>query len=332
MADIKLTPELLQAQSAEMTSLQTEFNDLFTKVTGALNGMNDSWSENLASNFAGKITAAQKTFTSVSNMLGNGALAAGKSAASLGTPENMLTLLGGAFDKAVPDSLKEMFTEGTISLKENGGILTEKEKQELIDILPPDLKNSAKNASDATEWLAQNYEKIPQKERELLEDILPGKLKKGVSIASDVLRGKADMGTVEKAASLVSGSSLTGRVFRSVAEATYSGENDETFNIAYNRALEESAAAWKNGDVGGGIAGLGKAMGVQTVRGGRIFADSFTNLAGHGLNDVGSALGGAGDTISHAFSGTPVGTIVGKGIKAVGNYLENAGNWWRNLL
>lgn len=107
MADIKLTPELLRAQSAEMTSLQTEFNDLFAKVTNALNGMNASWSENLASNFAGKITAAQKTFTSVSNMLGNGALAAAKSASSLGTPENLLGALEGAFNKPAPDSLTE---------------------------------------------------------------------------------------------------------------------------------------------------------------------------------------------------------------------------------
>ena len=78
MADIKLTPEELMAQAQEMTSLQGEFESLFGQVSTALQGMNDSWSENLASNFAGKITAAQKTFTSVTNMLGNGALVASK--------------------------------------------------------------------------------------------------------------------------------------------------------------------------------------------------------------------------------------------------------------
>lgn len=76
MAEIKLTPEELTAQSMEMSSLQSEYENLFHQVTNALNGINDSWSENLASNFSGKIQSAQKTFSSVANMLLNGSSAA----------------------------------------------------------------------------------------------------------------------------------------------------------------------------------------------------------------------------------------------------------------
>lgn len=67
--DIKLTPEELIAQSTELTSLQTEFESVFSQLTSTLNSMNDSWSATLAGNFAGKIQAAQKSFTSVANML-----------------------------------------------------------------------------------------------------------------------------------------------------------------------------------------------------------------------------------------------------------------------
>ena len=41
--DIKLTPEELIAQSTELTSLQTEFESVFSQLTSTLNSMNDSW-------------------------------------------------------------------------------------------------------------------------------------------------------------------------------------------------------------------------------------------------------------------------------------------------
>lgn len=59
-----------------MTSLMNEYDELFKMVSQACEGVNSSWSENLAKNFSGKIQAAQKSFMSISNMFGNGALAA----------------------------------------------------------------------------------------------------------------------------------------------------------------------------------------------------------------------------------------------------------------
>ena len=44
MANIKLTPEELLAQSAELASIQAEFQSLFTQVTGSLNSLNDNLS------------------------------------------------------------------------------------------------------------------------------------------------------------------------------------------------------------------------------------------------------------------------------------------------
>ena len=76
MADILLTPEVLMSQSTELSSIQGEYESLFGQVTKSLNGINDSWSENLSRNFVGKITAAQKSFSSITNMLANGSNAA----------------------------------------------------------------------------------------------------------------------------------------------------------------------------------------------------------------------------------------------------------------
>lgn len=95
MAKIKLTPEELLAQSTEMASIQSEFEALFSQVTSSLNSLNESWSEALASNFAGKITAAQKSFASVAEMMANGAAAARVGANTFAEPGSVLSLLCG---------------------------------------------------------------------------------------------------------------------------------------------------------------------------------------------------------------------------------------------
>lgn len=113
--DIKLTPEELIAQSTELTSLQTEFESVFSQLTSTLNSMNDSWSATLAGNFAGKIQAAQKSFTSVANMLANGSSAARLSASTFASPGTVLAMLSGG-DTSGLDSLSDL--AGWIS--ENG--------------------------------------------------------------------------------------------------------------------------------------------------------------------------------------------------------------------
>lgn len=101
MGKIELTPETLLAQSTELASIQAEFESLFSQVTSSLNRMNESWSEGLASNFSGKITAVQKSFSSVAEMLGNGVSAARIGANTFAEPGLVLTMLcgGTSFEK-----------------------------------------------------------------------------------------------------------------------------------------------------------------------------------------------------------------------------------------
>ena len=96
--NIKLTPEELLAQSTEMASIQSEFESLFSQVTSALNNLNGSWSEALAGNFSGKISAAQKSFSAVAEMMANGATAARVGANTFSEPGAVLSLICGGSD------------------------------------------------------------------------------------------------------------------------------------------------------------------------------------------------------------------------------------------
>lgn len=80
MGKIILSPSELNRQAGEMESLQNGFDNLFGNMKSTLHSMNGNWSENLARNFEGKITSAQKSFSNVLQMLGFGSDAARKSA------------------------------------------------------------------------------------------------------------------------------------------------------------------------------------------------------------------------------------------------------------
>lgn len=93
MAEIVLTPEMLIAQSTQMQTLAGEFESLFSQTTTVLHGMNDSWSENIATNFVSKILLAQQSFSSITNMLNNGSAAARFGALSFQDGINMGDML-----------------------------------------------------------------------------------------------------------------------------------------------------------------------------------------------------------------------------------------------
>lgn len=73
---IKLSPEMLISQAAQLSTLSNDFNNLFDSVVSELNTINGNWSKNLANNFAGKIVSAQNGFRSVVDALNNGSEAA----------------------------------------------------------------------------------------------------------------------------------------------------------------------------------------------------------------------------------------------------------------
>lgn len=93
---IILDPETLLAQAGEMQSLTAEYESLFSKVTGTLNDTNNNWSELLAHNFAGKISNAQQSFASITELLASGAAAAKNSATTMqSVDQSLFKVFGG---------------------------------------------------------------------------------------------------------------------------------------------------------------------------------------------------------------------------------------------
>lgn len=90
MKQIQITPAELRSQAAEMASLRTEYENLFSNVTGVLHATNAAWSENLSHNFVGKITSTQKSCSSILATLQWGSDAAVKSAESFESIDSAL--------------------------------------------------------------------------------------------------------------------------------------------------------------------------------------------------------------------------------------------------
>lgn len=117
MAEIVLTPEMLIAQSTQMQTLAGEFESLFSQTTTVLHGMNDSWSENIATNFVSKILLAQQSFSSITNMLNNGSAAAKFGALSFQDGINMGDLLdamngtGNIYDSSTNGDYSDIYKE-----------------------------------------------------------------------------------------------------------------------------------------------------------------------------------------------------------------------------
>ncbi len=94
---IKLTPEELKSQSAEMSALNDEMMTLFDGISREMNTVNSNWSANLANNFSGKIRGVNNSFSDLAAMFGFGAEAARTSAESMETVDATLSkmMLGG---------------------------------------------------------------------------------------------------------------------------------------------------------------------------------------------------------------------------------------------
>ena len=278
MADIKYTPSELLAQSAEMSALQSEYDALFVKTTSALNGLNESWSENLSRNFSGKIQSAQKSFSSIINMLSNGSIAAklGATSHSPTSIESFFSSLGGA-DKLGTGGLDQIFSN-----------LTDEDKKRLYDALPKEVKAMIKTSQDVDKYLAEKYGSLPEPMRKSIEAIIPSKIKDPISISHEVIAGEADFSTVGKATTLVTGNSELGGTVTAALEATINSKMDAIEKEAQH-SLTKAANSLRSGDVSGGIMYNMEYVGYECQRLVRGIADGFTNYFGSALEASGDA-------------------------------------------
>lgn len=309
-SDVIVTPEILAGQSAEMSSLMAEYESLFTSVSSLLTEINGSWSPNMANNFSGKIQSAQKSFSNVVGMLGNGAAAA-KAAAQIyaddlaGAAGGILGLM--ELNPALSDMIHAGDYEGAMKFlneKGTGGgngnsfgtpgetmskaagsssqdvsIFSDEEKQQMYDALPEETKKYLDTAQDVDSWLVKNYEKIPEPARELLEKKLPSEMTNPVSVMHDIYSGEVKSSTLGKTAEILSGSKLNGSIVQASAEAAFNSKPNSLHDASYESA-RKAHDAFVNGEVGKGIQYTTESLAQATGEGLYRMGDAFLNTAG----------------------------------------------------
>ena len=132
---IQLSPELLKSQAAEMESLKSDYESLFTGVIGDLNTLNSNWSENLSNNFTSKISNAQKTFSGVVELLANGAAAGNQAAETFLSADQALSNINSSIQDAVDKTIGAItgVMSTTVSGTINGLPEKYKDNKEYID-------------------------------------------------------------------------------------------------------------------------------------------------------------------------------------------------------
>ena len=128
MADIIITPEELLAQAAQMTSVQTSLENVFSQLDNVLEVMNSCWSAVISQNFVGKIQNAQKVCSKIVEMFGNGADSAKMSALILsdegnvnmdGTLQSLMDMAEKGAFKDIDKLVKDMTTGKDASIMSN---------------------------------------------------------------------------------------------------------------------------------------------------------------------------------------------------------------------
>ena len=319
--DIKLTPETLLEQSSEMASLQTDYESLFSRVSTALSGVNEYWSEAIASNFAGKITSAQKDFSSVANMLTNGSAAARLSAMTLdhgGSINSVLTqLMGGSVNPSDLGTLG-MLLNGQSDLStwitENQDLITSGSAEVIGELSGLDPADVATTESVAQKMASGDYEGAISEAGGKLVDIysnfLSGSIADSswVSALDESTGGALGLNGLKDAYVKTVLGGVGGNVLN-ILKDEYSGNSDDAYQL---KQLGEMA--W-NGTAGSVIKTAGDAA-YNVVSKIPIIGDYYTS---QGVTDSEGALGVMLHDMTYSVTGD------NEAADYTGNYYSNHG-------
>lgn len=341
MAKIKLTPEELLAQSTEMASIQSEFETLFSQVTSSLNNLNGSWSEALASNFSGKITAAQKSFSSVAEMMANGATAARVGANTFSEPGSVLALLCGGTDTLGTGSelvslLRDMEEKG-LSVKSTELIIGELSKLSGIDassakdvleqIMNGNYEGALKTAGEkGIEWIAEGMS------GELDPESWVGKLNE----KTGGILGFADLEKSFRGNLLKDTAGNAFHIGQEIGKEVFYGNGDAGYV-----AKQLGEMAWNAGP--GAVIKTGMDVGFDVVKEIPFIGDYY---AEKGVTDGEGAIGSMIGDLTLAITGDPeaaqadgnyykehggIASGIVDGVVEIGGYVgEKVGEWWHS--
>lgn len=191
----------LLSQSESLKSLGDEYDAMFTKVTSILNEMNDGWSENLANNFVGKISTAQKGFSKIVEMLMCGQTVAKEAATSFEDVNAVMARqISGAFS-----GLFENIDLGSLSGMIGTGVNLDLLKGAWSKLSSGDGIMQLSGLSDIlnTGKIADIYETLSQLELDEFGSNLLGQVKDGLNVFSDLLSGDMKSDSIESLANLI---------------------------------------------------------------------------------------------------------------------------------
>ncbi|MCM1244431.1 MAG: WXG100 family type VII secretion target [Roseburia sp.] len=227
MAGIKITPEELKGQAAQMTSLQSQYESLFRSVASELNGMNQNWSSLLANNFVGKINSAQKGFSVIESILQMGATAALQSAKTMKSMDSALAKMfgddamlhrggsksisahgGGGKKLTVSKSNRPKAKTEKNSWLKSVGKAVKKKASKVSSKIKKDVKNWVNDAKQLVEYAKESYNdhglvyKVVEYGKAAVK-VVAGATKAAVAIGT--IAGTGGLGTVAAVAAFASG-------------------------------------------------------------------------------------------------------------------------------
>lgn len=326
---IILDPETLLAQATEMQSLTADYESLFSKVTGTLNDTNNNWSELLAHNFAGKISSAQQSFTSITELLSSGAAAAKNSATTL---------------QSVDQSLFKVFGGEAVE-----GISSE-QVQDVIDVIE-DYRNWEKTSSkemsgkmglgdsfaDAWAGVSEEYDKLPTWVKKMIDTA--DKARGSDVKTNDILKRFSKLGKLAEKMEegtfnwQSDGSGLVevfdfskGKLYKEAYDVVYGGQAkgtqiikdaEDAFSTEINNYMEK-------GDYLNALGSLGKCMAVSTY--GEIYNiyDVGAGMVGNEAEKSFSKLGDAAVAVGEGLNIVQGNNVIGDAAITVGNAI----NWF----
>lgn len=230
---IQLTPAELLAQSQEMLDLQKEYDQLFASAGTLLTQVNENWSANLANNFAGKLLSAQKGFTQISSMLGQGGKLA---ASSANTFESMDSLLSKVMQgDGVSGNVSATMT-AAVGAVQTGAANMSAVQDVFSDMgsalwgqVKEDWKTSGDTLEEFHQWLK---EKLPEEEQESLKKIAKnifGDWLPSYEVTYDIVTGSVDRDTGYSLVKAVFGKTNGGAFMHSMEYALEISKLDEDY-------------------------------------------------------------------------------------------------------
>lgn len=333
-AKIKLDPALLNAQSQEMYALAAEYDTLFNNVTATLKNMDESWSDVLSANFTGKILTAQKSFSDVTELLSQGAIAAITASITMEDVDKTLAgILGGGANPG--GGVSNPVGGGNTPDGGSDGGLWQQVKDYFADTWD--------KAGNAMEYLEEQYNNLPKDIKKGADKIISGLLggsgKAALQITTDILNGDLSTDTLKTALSATGAEMPVISTFVNTVKTIFENDTMQLLQESSRNHVNQAGVALREGDIGGCIDNLVTSLSEDMARLGyglaevttEVVADVWTGTVGRISDTVTGAATIVGEGLSKIGCET-IGNAISAAADTVSGAIDAVGGFFRNLI